>query len=79
VEARRGTSTQRGYGADWQRISAEVIAEEGQCRDCGTTGTPENPLTCDHVVPKSLGGTDDRSNLACRCRRHNSAKGGRLP
>lgn len=72
-----GSTTARGYGASWQRLSAQVIAEEGCCRDCGHRGSRGNPLTCDHIVPKASGGTDDRSNLCCRCRRHNSAKGAR--
>jgi len=76
-DAARGSSTERGYGADWRRISAQVIAEEGCCRDCGTTGTPDNPLTCDHVIARVHGGTNDRANLVCRCRKHNSARGGR--
>lgn len=77
-EAKRGTSTQRGYGSSWAKLSARVIREEKRCRDCGTTGTKSNPLTADHVVPKALGGTDDRTNLTCRCRVHNSSKGARL-
>jgi 5-methylcytosine-specific restriction protein A len=76
-EAKRGTSTQRGYDSAWRRLSARVIAEEGRCRDCGTTGTPDNPLTADHIIAKVRGGTNERSNLTCRCRRHNSSKGGR--
>jgi hypothetical protein len=71
----RGGTTQRGYGAAWQRISAQVILEEGMCRDCGHLGSDDNPLTCDHIIPKLHGGTDDRSNLTCRCRLHNSSKG----
>jgi 5-methylcytosine-specific restriction enzyme A len=74
-DARRGTTAQRGLGAAWQVIARKVIAEEGACRDCGHTGSPANPLTCDHIVPRALGGTDERGNLTCRCRRHNSAKG----
>lgn len=73
----RGTTTARGYGSQWRRISDQVVAEEGMCIDCGHVGTPDNPLTADHVVAKANGGTDDRDNLVCRCRRHNSAKGSR--
>ena len=61
----------------WRKISRQVIAEEGACRVCGHTGSPDNPLTCDHIVPLARGGTNDRSNLQCLCRRHNSSKGGR--
>ena len=73
-EARRPSVKDRGYGATWKKLSARVIREERACRQCGTTGTVENPLTCDHIVPKSAGGTDERENLQCLCRRHNSAK-----
>ena len=76
-EARRGTTTQRGYGTAWQKMSARVVAEERACRVCGTTGTPDNPLTADHIVPKTAGGGDGRTNAQCLCRRHNSSKGGR--
>jgi 5-methylcytosine-specific restriction endonuclease McrA len=40
--------------------------------DCGHTGSTDNPLTWDHIVPRALGGTDNRANLTCRCRRHRS-------
>ena len=74
-----GSTTARGYDGAWKRISARVIAEEGACRDCGTTGMPGNPLTCDHIIPKARGGGDGRENLCCRCRRCNSRKGARHP
>jgi 5-methylcytosine-specific restriction endonuclease McrA len=74
-ERQRGTTSIRGYGAAWQRLSARVIAEEMMCRDCGHLGSKDNPLTCDHIIAKIKGGTDDRDNLCCRCRRCNSAKG----
>jgi 5-methylcytosine-specific restriction endonuclease McrA len=72
---RRASTTERGYGTAWQRLSAQVIAEEGACIDCGWVGSVGNPLTADHRTPKSSGGSDSRSNLVCRCRRCNSAKG----
>lgn len=77
VDARRGTTTQRGYGANWARISAFIIARDRACADCGATGSPGNPLTADHIVPKHHGGTDHPTNLICRCRKHNSTKGRR--
>lgn len=74
-ERQRGSTTRRGYGSAWRIISAQVIAEEIMCRDCGHLGSRDNPLTCDHIIAKINGGTDDRGNLCCRCRRCNSAKG----
>ncbi|MFD1071907.1 HNH endonuclease [Longispora fulva] len=37
-------------------------------------GHSAQALTADHVIPKSKGGTDDRSNLAVLCHSCNSAK-----
>ncbi len=73
----RGTAAQRGYDAQWRALSARVIAYYKQCLDCGHTGSRDNPLTADHIIPKAKGGTDDWPNLCCRCRVHNSAKGAR--
>ena len=33
-----------------------------------------NPLTVDHIKPRSLGGTEEPSNLRVLCRKANSAK-----
>lgn len=38
---------------------------------------PDSERTVEHKVPRSLGGTDDLSNLAPACRSHNSARGNR--
>ncbi len=75
----RPTTTQRGYGAAWQRLSAQVIAWFGRCVDCGHQGSEDNPLTADHIVPKSRGGTDAWDNLIALCRNCNSTKGTSLP
>jgi 5-methylcytosine-specific restriction endonuclease McrA len=36
-------------------------------------------MTTDHVVPRSLGGSDSWTNLACACIRCNNRKGSRTP
>jgi hypothetical protein len=36
------------------------------------------PLVIDHITPKSLGGSDDRTNLAASCYRCNEFKGARI-
>ena len=48
----------------------------GDCNGCGTHFLPDN-LTTDHIVPKSKGGTDHRTNLQLLCGRCNSRKGNR--
>jgi len=50
----------------------------GKCVYCSVEVTyyskKSNSLEIDHVVPKSKGGSDDESNLACACRGCNRAK-----
>lgn len=59
------------YGRDWRTIRARVLMEERRCRFCG--GPAE---VVDHIVPRSAGGTDRRSNLQALCTRcHNSKTG----
>jgi hypothetical protein len=66
---RRPTTTQRGYGADWQRFTRERVLEVGMCQTRPRCPYPDsgnpltNPLTTDHVT---LG--------LVLCRRCNSAK-----
>jgi 5-methylcytosine-specific restriction protein A len=47
------------YGPEWRKISDEQLAREPWCQ-CGC-GRPAEVV--DHVIPRSQGGTDDRSNL----------------
>lgn len=72
----RGSSTQRGYGYRWQQTSKRAIAQAPYCVDCGTEGTSDNPLTGDHLTPRSKGGTAE-DGVVVRCRRCNSKKGNR--
>jgi hypothetical protein len=38
-DKRRGTTTQRGYGAEWRRLREQVIAASPACSVCGFTGS----------------------------------------
>ncbi len=55
-----------------------IAAAQQRCEYCQTssrlTGTP---LVMEHILPKSLGGQDDRGNLAASCYRCNEFKGAR--
>lgn len=60
-----------------KELRRQVIHEAGhRCEYCQTssrlTGTP---LVIEHIQPRSLGGTDDRENLAAACYRCNEFKG----
>lgn len=56
--------------SEW-RLLCEL--HEWRCADCGR----RRPLTKDHVIPVTQGGTDDISNLQPLCRSCNSSKHGR--
>ena len=52
-----------------------IFERDGEvCAECGAT----DDLTIDHIMPKSLGGTNDEDNLRVLCRRCNSAKNNRV-
>ena len=62
-ERDRGTSTQRGYGGKWRKVSERVRREQPVCRVCATRPS----VHVDHIIPKTQGGDDDRSNLQGIC------------
>jgi len=68
---RRGTSTQRGYGARWQRLRLLILARDPVCRypGCGQLSTD-----VDHIVSKAKGGSDEENNLQGLCHEHHSLK-----
>lgn len=71
----RLSTTERGYGTAWQKLRRQVLVPGSVCVVCGTSGSPSNPLTVDHIVAKANGGKDELANLQVLCRAHNSSKG----
>lgn len=65
---RRGTSRERGYTSDWDRLSTRVRQEEPFCRLCLAAGRVRATVLVDHIVAKVDGGTDDLANLQGLCR-----------
>ena len=61
-DARRGTSTARGYGAQWRTIRARHLVEQPCCERCGAPATLVH-----HRVPLRAGGTHAWSNLMAVC------------
>jgi len=45
------SSTARGYGADWRKVRALVLAEEPLCRLCSEAGRVEAATEVDHIEP----------------------------
>lgn len=57
-----------------KRLRYEIFKrDQHKCRYCGN-GPPDVVLTIDHVVPVSLGGSDDPTNLVTACRGCNGGK-----
>ncbi|WNZ44583.1 HNH endonuclease signature motif containing protein [Leptolyngbya boryana CZ1] len=56
-----------------EALRRQIIEEAGhRCEYCKTSSRLIGmPLIMEHVFPKSLGGQDDRSNLAASCYRCN--------
>jgi hypothetical protein len=48
---RGGSSTARGYGADWQRLRLVILAGEPLCRFCASRRIVTPATEVDHVVP----------------------------
>lgn len=55
-------------------VAAQIVSAARFCAICGEPPTRENPLTLDHRVPISRGGSSDPSNLQAACRSCNSRK-----
>lgn len=58
-------------------LRRQIIEEANhRCEYCQTSSRLTGiPLVMEHILPRSLGGTDDRVNLAAACYRCNEFKG----
>lgn len=68
-----GETYQHGTLHKWQLRSYVFHRDGRKCGYCGSSRKERYEL--DHIVPKSLGGTDSVSNLVVCCRECNTAKG----
>src|SRR5690606_25627049 len=60
----------------WRKVRLFIFARDGWA--CVYCGAKNAPLECDHVVPLSRGGTNERRNLATACRPCNRSKRAKL-
>ena len=51
LDARRGSSAQRGYDAAWRRLRDRVLGEEPLCRFCSAAGRVNAAREVDHIRP----------------------------
>ena len=63
------TTTQRGYGAEHQRMRAYLRATVVTCEHCALASPPLTRFgsVADHIVPLAKGGSGERSNYAWLC------------
>lgn len=61
-------------------IRQQVIKDAGsRCEYCRTSSRLTGmPLVMDHIIPISLGGSDERNNLCASCYRCNEFKGAKI-
>jgi 5-methylcytosine-specific restriction protein A len=74
MDLERGTSNDRGYGADWRRIRERFLRDHPGCVQCAAIDRYQQATDVDHIIPRRQGGTDDPSNLQALCHEHHSAK-----
>jgi 5-methylcytosine-specific restriction protein A len=68
-DARRGTRHQRGYGTEWDKRRARILARDcGICQACLAAGHVHQGTEVDHIVPKAEGGTESDDNLQTICK-----------
>lgn len=75
VDRRRGTTAERGYGGDWQRLRAQHLRDEPLCRMCHEQGRFVPAQVVDHVVgiAEAPHRRLDPTNLRSLCKRCHDA------
>ena len=83
-ETRRTSSSERGYGWEWQKKRKVILARDcGLCQTCKRLGRYTLTNIVDHIVGKEdwkathdgrLDGCDDESNLEAICADHHKLK-----
>jgi hypothetical protein len=67
--------TKHHTAAEWRALVAQ---HNYRCLCCKQPGTPANPITKDHVIPRIKNGADTIDNIQPLCKRCNSRKGTKI-
>jgi hypothetical protein len=74
IKQRKGPG--RAYNQGEYRRNRQILLKNALfCVECRAVGRPGDPLTVDHIVPLSKGGTNTLANLQVLHRSCNSRKG----
>lgn len=76
ADAQRGSSTERGYDARWQRASKMYLREHPLCVQCQEEGRVTAATVVDHIIPHK-GNYElfwDESNWQSSCKTHHDIK-----
>lgn len=71
------STTERGYGAAWQRLRLRILKRDNfLCQPClnGSPGRVTIARQVDHIKPKAKGGDDSEGNLRAICDDCHAAK-----
>lgn len=75
-DARRGSSSERGYNRVWQKARATFLARSPLCVECDKDGLVRAATIVDHIIPHK-GDQDlfwDTSNWQSLCKTHHDRK-----
>ena len=69
------TAHERGYGWGWSKLRKRILQrDQGLCQPCLHKSKVAVATEVDHITPKSMGGSDDPSNLQAICSRCHKLK-----
>jgi 5-methylcytosine-specific restriction protein A len=71
LDRKRPSRLDRGYDAEWRKLSKAARAAQPWCSICKST----KDLTADHIQALADGGLSVWSNIQVLCRKCNSRKG----
>jgi 5-methylcytosine-specific restriction enzyme A len=70
----RGTTTEQGYGWEWQKLREAYLRDNPYCVQCMSDGVITAARVVDHIVPLRQGGSSDAGNLQALCDRCHNRK-----
>ena len=70
----RASASQRGYGANWQRLRKMFLRAHPLCVECERMGRLTPGELVDHIMPLADGGDNAWGNLQTLCQLHHNQK-----